>query len=333
MSREATLEPTEDIFAIYNPNSADRATVEGHRDALVEYGTSVGFQVNTAESVPSFLGTISLLKTNVGPNTRIVVISGDGGVHNATNAHDALGLTNGISTLGTGGANDIHTSLHPTEWHSRNPHSVLTSPLVEHRPLRITAEHADIPEDDRRRKLQAVAYFSIGFTAAMASRFNDEDFREKLEGKAPQIRLIQQGAEVLRSVRKFDRPFLVYNERGVRELNEVVYPNGARMAKVNHFRGLELLEPGFGRLRTGKVNYHNVLLSYGRALTGLYTKFDPEHVERFAIETRDEDDILVQADGEAYSYPSGTRFSVSLSEHSLPLATSRTIYHRKQDII
>jgi hypothetical protein len=303
------------VLAIVHPNPANKTLVE---QRLNDYETKPwildGRDFDVVSTERTLEGTIEMLKKEARPGTQLDLMAGDGSYFNKYTAMSMLGLVNRSTTGGGGGACDVAHMINPFSSDQFSPWASMYSPAIEHQPLLVTAEHKDIPVGDRRRLLLAVAYFSIGFTADVSARFNDDDFRHKLDRLPPSLRLARQGVEISKRVIRpgQTKQFEVEDEKGERTLSELAFSNGEQMASQIKFKDLKLMEPGYGRLEVeGKLDPSAIVGAIRRARKGNFDKFDGRDESNvFVVSSQTSDTIIAEANGEIFSYPSGTQFTV-----------------------
>ncbi len=255
----------------------------------------------------------------------IVVIGGDGTVSRTYSELQKLkaeGLDIPyLNTYGGGHACDaahmlhpVHRRMWPSFWNRGNP--------IEHAPLVIEADHKDLAKNDPRRSKLAVLYMSLGFTAAVTSVFNSEEFKEKTGGMGHWHSLISEGLEIPTKVGRTPRLLFEFSDRKAQMLGELSVPNGPRMAGgAAKFGGIELFEDSYGLFYTPEVNWRNIFSELYRARKGNFEKRS-EPIE-FSVQSLDESDIDLQIDGDSYKYPSGSKFKISLGNKVVSLISSR----------
>lgn len=279
-------------------------------------------------SKPTLEATEKLLLDNqVDSRTLIEVLGGDGTFHMVIDAQEALGLDNPDSHPGGGGAICIARDLIESKEHREKPHEIFSNLAVPHRQLLIDADHTSLAKNDPRRRFRAVGFFTIGFTGIMADRFNQPDFREHLQGKKPNHRLLEQGLEIARHL-PYDNQFTLEDNTGVRDLNELVLTNNHIVAAAFKFKGTRLLKDGYGRMEVdGLVTIPGLIKAYSKARMGRYDRLQPYTIQEFAVTTPDEAPFVAEVDGEALNFPSGTEFRVQQVTSRIRLVTSAKQKH------
>jgi diacylglycerol kinase family enzyme len=321
---EGQAAPWEHILVLRNPYSSNQASIARHLKQLVKYSLrrKNGPEIEITKTEPDLTGNIELLRAKAQPKSLIDVCGGDGTFNLAARALLETRTAEAITTRGGGNANNHANMLHDALTQAHAPWFLETGMKAGLTPLKITAEHPNLAPDDERRELLPTAYFSIGFTAVMAEQFNAESWRKQTANMSRTQRLLMESAATWRNYRQANT-FTLYDhdEESPRDLTELCFPNGRLMAKILRFRGLDLLEQRAGRLELGQPTVPRLAWALGRAATSQFVKFGPETIQSFTVEAKH--DIVAQADGEAYVYPSGTSFTVGFADRPVPVVTTR----------
>jgi hypothetical protein len=317
-----TLTPVTEVVVVKHPNLSDPKSGE-RREELLHRSD---LDVEVVESCKTLDDTIALLaKKAVNPGIVFESISGDGVFHWLVEAAMKLGLKNRFTTITGGGACDTGHMLHPSDLLSvprLSPRRITRGETYEHHPLVITATHKNIPKDDPKAEVRAVSYATFGYTADVAKEFGTDKFLDLTKGLNRTKKLALQGKLGYFMIGNTGL-FTIEDESGVRDLSDLTFPNGSRMAEAVHFGGLRLADERYGRVETeGQLNRHKLVGALALARVGGFKKYEYGQTQTFTITPIESDTFVMQADGEVYDYPSGTEFTVGASEQTIKLITS-----------
>jgi len=289
-----------------------------HFDALnlpaevIELNTSVDIQ----DTVHEFN------RYGISKHDAVMAIGGDGIASNTNAAAQRAGFDGPIVHVGRGNACDMAHMLFRGRDIRQPVGSMLRSRLVDIYTLDITTDKPEIGTG--AVAINASGYLSFGrFIHDVTQEVGSRTFRAKTENMGELAKLQAETAMMLGKLGCSAQVILKDDCGSKREVSDVVFPNGQRMAKKVRFGGVNLLRPGFGRLELSRSTAPAVLWGLGKATVGAFKHFKPEETYAFSLSNEDESPVVGQRDGELVSYPSGTEFTISLSDRTVSLATTR----------
>lgn len=324
------VEPPDELLVIRNPVSANSQRAQHQIAELQEaYSFRAVDVLPTLHDPDAAPGEnrrnnqrriINELQERVDPNNPddsrrcwLVIATGDGTIRDASeallDADDAIRKVP-ILPLAGGGGNDFSSMTHGF-WGKRWPVSLMDKARIEAvQPLEFTIVHPD----GSIEKKYANSYGSIGELIAKAAKVIDQD-----RGYSRFVHLVREKVLAARSVSEA-RPTTI-QERGIkREIGELVFSNGRRMAKYLRW-DQELGDPQFLRTEVPSVTKLQVAVSGIKLALGRHRSTvvpDGNHVH---IQTAS--DTWIQLDGEAFPLLTDTSVTVRRSPKSLNIVHLR----------
>ncbi|HET8708742.1 MAG TPA: hypothetical protein VFL85_00505, partial [Candidatus Saccharimonadales bacterium] len=173
------------------------------------------------------------------------------------------------------------------------------------------------------------ANWTLGGSALAGTFFADKDQRVDMttaEAK-PFGKLRRLGLEYKLSIQALKEvdTIALHGDLSTDSLLDLSVSNGPRMAKLFHFHDLELLRPEAGLIVSERRSEVHIDLSkfIAKSLMGRMTRIKPATIISFVAYTRQGGNLVVQNDGEAQAVPSGSSFTLSLADRSVPVYTTR----------
>lgn len=243
----------------------------------------------------------------------LVVATGDGTIRDTVeallNADDAIRSVP-ILALAAGGGNDFSSMTHgfrAKRWPAQRIHKAHIEPV---RPLKFTITHPDGTVEDK----YAISYGSNGKLIARAAKDIDED-----RGRGRLAHLVHEKILAVKAIARA-RPTTV-EERGVkRDIGEIVFTNGSRMAKHLHWPQ-KLRDPHFMRTEIPHVNTLHVAMAGIKLMLGRH----PNTIipDGDVVQLRAVTDTWMQLDGEAFPVMADSTVAVRRAQKSLNIVHLR----------
>jgi diacylglycerol kinase family enzyme len=317
------LEPYNHIFMMAHPGDRYRKAKEYHHQRLLVRGNEHGFKVDeepigTAETI---VGNKKILET-LGKTSLIAVVGGDGTASMLMRAAYELGIDNPFMILDGGNA------INQGRMHNRGRHLDRAEQILRNgwvRQVYPTLDRAEYP-DGTVVDTMAFAYTTRGFTARATAGLTAAEHRDKVED-APGIMKVFEEAKVTLEATKRIAPFIVREpDRPDRTRMELAYVSGRLMAKYIRFPS-DIFEKENVIVEAEDVRYRTV----GKAALSLalpfarrrhdWLKEGQEH--RLQLISQDGSSIDVEYDGEARQDPSGTTYTLRISDKGVNVVTTR----------
>ncbi len=323
----------ENVVVFTNPNSANQKDSEEFIDKLNKLQNKNEFNLYVQNNPVNDETFNHIFKKFVPKKTLIGPCGGDGTVHDVVNKYLEYKYNESnkdeidpiLTIISAGGSNDTASQLHPVPWARKSPQKHLDSPAPYYRPLMI-----EISKGDYSKKIAAVSYFSIGLTSLLAKDYNSEEFRSSVANKNPKLKRLYQGLEIPKYLHK-SQPFILEDQFGPRVLYDLIFPNGSRMAGgAIQFSSTDLLKKEYGRLEVKSLTVPSVIKNMGKSVLGIYQQYGPDDKQEFIVKSLDESPIIIQADGEDYSIPSGSKVIINLGKVGLRLVSTRLFIPSEQ---
>jgi hypothetical protein len=198
----------------------------------------------------------------------------------------------------------------------------------------------------------ALWYFGIGLSGLSSNKHNSPDYRNVRDNKPRPISLLKDAHSIVESVAKID--WLRIDEADKKTWRrELLFANGSRMAKLFHFRGIDILEPGARRVEYYGSGMTALIATIGK--TALFKAHSDMLIDQLQDEHRftvfphnapkklDSDkkksklkpwedevsfilsqDFFSQRDGETITHNGATEFIVKLSTTPIRVVTTRS---------
>lgn len=331
--------PDRRIIAFHNPFSTSSHAARKRIDALDQHFRDQGIKaspIKRIETAATRDETIDRIATLVTDDDIVLIASGDGSVSNVVQGAIHLKKRNAVMTAGGGDADDIHKGLNAPHYRNDLWGILSRGQVGQLRPVDVMLTSPD----GEQRKLQPLAYFSLGFTGIASLRIDDRAYRARNKELAKknfsQARRMIHASPVILKALSDSQDFIIHDEKdkSSRAIGEFVFANGPRMAKIARFP-LDLITDGAVQLELPKANLTQVARGLGRAAYGktrslqdgqengfVFEPFQVGQEERvFIVEGRG--NIIAQADGEPHVLESGTEVRIRLSDQTASVMTTR----------
>jgi len=219
-----------------------------------------------------------------------------------------------ILPLGGGNANDMDVMLNDSRRRIAPSDILEAGRIVSISPVRCSL---DAPGFEPYEHF-AGSYVSLGTSARAAYALNQRQYRQSHLRKIPGFSKAHEFATVGRSLQD-SRTFVVEHDNEEREVAEILFPNGSRMAKYCRFPS-RLTERGvIYHAEIGDLRPTSVAIGVGGLLMNRLTgEFQTDTLELTAQTT-----TFIQFDGESEMVYPGTRIAIGPADVAFRAITTR----------
>lgn len=244
------------------------------------------------------------------PRCWLVVATGDGTIRDAAEAlltaDDAIRSVP-ILPLAGGNGNDFSSMVHGF-WGKRRPASRLGKAHIESvQPLEFTITRSD----GTIEKKYAFSYGSLGELIAKAAKDIDQD-----RGRSRFVQLVNEKILAAKAISQA-RTTVIEERGGKREIGEIIFSNGSRMAKYLHWNQ-ELGDAQLMRTEIPSIDMLHVATAGVKLALGKHpsTPVPDGNIVRLQTVT----DTWMQLDGEAFPLPAGSGVTIRRAQRSINIA-------------
>lgn len=264
------------------------------------------------------------LKHGITGSEGVVVVGGDGKASKTHEAARRVGFDGPMDHFAAGNACDLAHMLFRA-WDIKRPaHAMAHSRLASLHPLEITVK----APGQATVKHEAEYCFSLGgLLYGVAAQVGSQEHRYTTESMNEAQKLAYELRMTLGKIATTNEVVTIednYNKE--RNVSDLLFTNGSRMAKQVRFRGINLLEPGFGRLEVKESSKSAVLATFARARAGRFPHHAPDEPYTFRVKSSSGKPIRFQKDGETdegFEIPSDSEVTVKNSNNYTRQATTR----------
>lgn len=301
----------------WNPSAERAAPIVNGLLAAAETHSSVFPEIYVVDTHDNAGAMAAEFDTNgITDEDGVAVVGGDGTHSDANEAARLAGFKGMMLAIAAGNACDL-THMLLRARHVKDPaKALLESRQGKLYPLAVTIGNL---------ALNSEVYFSAGdATYRVGKQVADPAWRALTEDMGEVKKFLKETSMTRRQLPEARKnPLVLEDNSGKRIISDIVFPNGWRMAKQIRFRGIKLLEPGYGRLELPKATVPSVLATFGRAGISAFERCEPEKVYECRVSTLDGSPVHAQRDGETLEFPSGLELTVKVLEDFTSQATTR----------
>lgn len=316
------LSDYERLLVVVNPESTQAYRIQKQLVTLADRQPEHGLNIAQIESLPDSEAAREQLARVVHEHDIIGVAGGDGTVSQTMRVVYELELNNPVLAMGGGNANDIARSLHSSAA-LRDPVYLLktASTLSTIQPLRITAERPALEDEAAKEQRLAFAYFGLGITALSAVLLNEPTHRQSFLHKIPGGRALRETMTVGKSFKEAALITIEEPSGKQHRVAELLVANGPRMAKFMRLP-VELDDPSSRVVEVRQKYSPRTAATLGALALGKISGKELPEALKFTADAPT-GSVIVQADGEATVFPSGTAFTVERGGRGITVLKSQ----------
>lgn len=312
-----SLTPESRLVILRNPVSSHADRVNTKLEAL--YIDADGQLERLGYSDVSIIDTSAQHDDNVqqlqalDPNDTLAVAGGDGTVGDVLWAGIEAKYSQPIAVFASGNANDIAHMLHPGRAVHKPARILALGVPVSLRPIEMYVQSGhDVKE------YRAFGYCSLGFTALMADRFNQPEFRQKVDGVSAPVRLVHEGKAVLTGLKRMKNFSVSGTHAG--SYSELPFVNGSRMAKLPISRQ-RLAQPVARFTQVQGSPLGSFIAATLRFRTGRTQRLEGD--DRIFYQIAERTGVMAQVDGESFHVPRNSLIRIRLGKQAVQVTTTR----------
>jgi hypothetical protein len=322
--------PSEHVVAYYNPAGSQAEKAYGYAAEVQKLLGRSGAQVEIYETEPDAAGNLESFDAALEEKTAVIGFSGDGGQRNLFEGMRQFRKLHpeneNVITAGLGGnACDLAHKLHDGT-HLKNPARIFTDNAktsIGHLPSIIVS--AWPPGEDIPEEFRAFSYFGINLSGRINETLNSAAHKKEAGARRTELGRMSLEAQVI-TKQLHETPYVMIGEPSERDQAvELMALNSGLVAKMLRVK----LDPFDQEARMCRINNPTVRSLGAAVLRASYhpdLRLHPGDETSYQLFSTDgSHEIPTQTDGDDTRYPSGTAFTIALSElnDTVPVLTTR----------
>jgi diacylglycerol kinase family enzyme len=322
--KTATVQFTR-LVVFLNPNSTRNIAARKRLEEVKVIMAGLPYDVieTSSEGLRANMRLVEENASKLGPQTLLCIAAGDGTINHIIQALlrserlSAAARLTPILPLWGGNANDLAHMLNGPGYRAHLHDIITKGHVVPIHPL-----ECDMSSKGHRRIVRiAACYAGFGATALVAHRLNMPGHRQSRLNALPGGRLLQEVITVITTLLAVPA-FSIKREDGIKNVYEISFYNGSRMAKVEHIP-VQLTDEMFylNALKDKRILF---LLPIPRFVEVTQKRIAQKLLRSYETFTTQEES-WAQFDGEPLKIPAGTKIQMQLSTR--PFYAVSTILH------